>query len=493
MPRYAALVLRAFLLLGMLVLVTLPAAPVDAAAPSWTYDVRFAPDLARATVRVTFHGYRPKRLVLARMDALAAIRPDPAPRADGRPAWRPNPARSGVLPRIDADGDGLTYEVDFRALARITAAAKETMFIGRDLVTRGGLFLLHPARWPLEANVRIQLALPPGMHAAVGWPRDVVASNATGRTVYTLPRHAMPLHARVAFGRFTPRRIEIPGGDLIAYTLDAPRRATDEGIDRWLGTAMRAVIQLYGKPPVPRTHVIVQPLVPGRGRPVVFGRATLSGGPAVHAMLSGTTTDAAMPGEWITIHEMLHLGMPVTTLADRWFGEGFVSYYQEIVRARAGIQTPQQAWQTMHQWFERGKRSGGRRSLADESRLMTNQYAYHRVYWGGAALALQIDLAIREATGGRQSLDDVMRHFLAHHVDAARVVDARELMRVADVFLGRAICVPRADRALRSRAFPDLDDAYARLGLDVRGGEVTLRSDAPAASHRNAIMRAGGR
>ncbi len=493
MPRYAAPVVRTFLLLGLLGLVALPASPAEAAAPAWTYEVRFAAGLERATVRVRFRGYRPKRLVLARMDALSAVRPDPAPRADGRPAWRPNPARNGVLPRIEADGDGLTYDVDFRALARITAAAKETTFVGRDLVTRGGLFLLHPARWPLEARVRIQLELPPGTHAAVGWPRDVLASNAAGRTVYTLPRHAMPLHARVAFGRFAPRRIPVPGGDVIAYSLDAPRRATDEGIDRWLATAMGAVTQLYGKPPAPRTHVIVQPLVPGRGRPVVFGRATLSGGPVVHAMLSGTTTDAAMPGEWITIHELLHLGMPVTTLADRWFGEGFVSYYQEIVRARAGIQTPQQAWQTMHMWFERGKRSGGRRSLADESRLMTHQYAYHRVYWGGAALALQIDLAIREATGGRQSLDDVMRYFLAQHVDAARVVDARELMRRADAFLGRAVCVPHAERALRSRAFPSLDAAYARLGLEVRGGQVTLRADAPAASHRDAIMRTGGR
>lgn len=483
-----------FLALSLVTAVlAVPAAPVEAAAPAWTYHVAFTPDLGGADVTVSFTGCRPKRLVLARMDALAAIRPDPAPRADGRPAWRPNPARNGVLPRIRADGDGLRYAVDFRALARITARTKETRFIGGDLVTRGGLFLLHPAVWPHEAAVRITLDMPSGFSAGVGWPRDVVASNRAGRTVYVLPRHAMPLHARVAFGRFTPRRIQVRGGDIQAYVLDAPRRASDAGIDRWLATAMGAVTQLYGKPPVPRAHVIVQPLVPGRGRPVVFGRATLSGGPVVHAMLSGTTDDASLPGEWITIHEMLHLGMPVTTLADRWFGEGFVSYYQEVVRARAGIQSPQQAWQTLHAWFERGRRSGGRRSLAEESRLMTNQYAYHRVYWGGAALALQMDLAIREATDGQRSLDDVMRHFLARYVDAARVVEAGDLMRAADAFLGRALLVPMAQAALGSRAFPDLGPTYKRLGLEVTGGQVRLRPDAPSVRHRDAIMRQGGR
>jgi len=229
--------------------------------------------------------------------------------------------------------------------------------------------------------------------------------------------------------------------------------------------------------------------VPGRGRPVVFGRATLSGGPTVHVMLSGTAKDAELPGEWMTIHEMIHLGMPVTSVADRWFGEGFVSYYQEVVRARAGFLTPQQAWQNLHAWFERGRRSGGKRTLAEESRLMTNRYAYHRVYWGGAALALTMDAAIRRTTNGALSLDDVMRHYLEHHVTPGTVIDAMELMRHGDALIGAPLCSSLAKTALASRAFPDLRATYAALGLRVVNGRVTLLAHAPGARHRDAIMR----
>ncbi len=459
--------------------------------PRWTYRVRFEPDLQSAKVLVTFRGWYPKRLILARTDALAALQIDALP--DGTLPYRPNPARNGILPRIVKDGDGLLYKVDFRKLARITADRKQSRRVGHDLVTRAGLFLLHPALWPESAQVRVILELPSKLSAAVPWVQDSGPWKELGQPRYVLPKHAMVLHAPIAFGRFEPQRVEVPGGDLMYYTLDAPHRASDAGIARWLRASMGAVADLFGGAPVRRTHVLVQPLVPGRGRPVVFGRATLSGGPMVHVMLSGTAKDAELPGEWMTIHEMIHLGMPVTNLADRWFGEGFVSYYQEVVRARAGFISPQQAWQNLHDWMQRGKQSGGRKPLGDESRLMTNTYAYHRVYWGGAAIALKLDLSIRSATKGHYALDDVMRWLHEHDVTPGTVIDALELMRHGDEFLGVGRCTAYALQALASKAFPPLEETYERLGLRVTKGRISLVADAPDAKHRDAIMRRGGR
>lgn len=463
----------------------------EPAARGWSYRVRFSPDLSSARVAITFRGFTPRRLVLARLDCLGAVRV--APLAGGAPGFRSNPARDGILPRIPTDGTAWTYTVDLRELARRTRNERQTQFVGRDLLTRAGLFLLHPAKWDASDQVVVQLDLPPGMHAAVGWLRDILKSNQAAGTVYALPAHAMALHARVAFGRFTKKRVQVPGGDLVYATLDAPHRATDAGIGRWLTVGMGAVAQLFGKPPVSRTHLILQPHVPGRGRPIVYGRATLSGAPMIHVMLSGTTTDAEMPGEWITIHEMLHLGMPTTTLVDRWFGEGFVSYYQEVVRARAGILTPQQAWQNLHSWMERGRASGGKATLSEESARMNNRYAYHRVYWGGAALALKMDARIRQATDGRRSLDDAMRHFHDRFITPGMPIPALELMRHADAFLGVDFCERMARDALGSRSFPDLRQVYANFGLRVARGRVTLVRGAPQAHHRDAIMRPGGR
>jgi hypothetical protein len=438
--------------------------------------VRLEADLSRARVLVRFRGFAPQRLVLTRADALAAIRMETTARR------RPD----GIHPRLQ--GAGLIYQVDLRALARITRAEKEHQFVGRDLVTRAGLLLLQPDTWPANARVRVVLELPTGIHAAVPWVQDATRSQAQGQPVYALPSHALVSHSRIAFGRSAPRRVAVPGGDMTYFVLDAPRVATDAGLEAWLQTAMGAVQTLYGVPPVPRTHMIIQPMIPGRGRPIVFGRATLAGGPHVHVMLSGTATDADLPGEWITIHELLHLGMPVTTLADRWFQEGWVSYYQEVVRARAGLITPQQAWQNLHNWMKRGMGSGGERSLAEESLLMNDRYAYHRVYWGGAALALKMDVRIRHLTNGRRSLDDVVRYFREHFVTPGKTVDALELMRRADAFLGLSICEPMAREALRSRTFPDLRPTYTAMGLEVTKGRVGLRANAPWSSYRDAIM-----
>ena len=453
-----------------------PAVGEDAQTPAWTYRVKIEPDLSRARIRIRFRNFRPHRLVLARPDVLAAVRVE-------RGGTR---ATDGVRPMVG--WESLTYQVDLRALARITAAEKQHLQIGRDLITRAGLFLLHPAKWPAAARVKVILEMPTGIHAVVPWELETAATQAEGQPVYTLASHAMAPHARMAFGRSAPRRVAIEGCDLSYYVLDAPRVATDVGFEAWLRMGMAAVQTLYGTPPVPRAHVIVQPMIPGRGRPIVFGRATLAGGPHVHAMLSGTATDEELPGEWITIHELLHLGMPVTTLADRWFGEGWVSYYQEIVRARAGLITPRQAWQTMHDWMKRGRRSGGKRVLAEESRLMTDSYAYHRVYWGGAALALKMDVAIRRRTNGARSLDDVVRYFHQNFVTPGETVDALGLMRRADAFLGMQVCEPLARTALASRDFPDLRATYAALGLQVTKGRISLRSDAPLRSYRDAIM-----
>ena len=474
---------RARLLVLILPLVSLTVVPSaaseDAATTRWTYRVRFARDLSSASVRVDFHGFTPRRLVLYRSDALRAVRL--------ASPYRANPSRDGIVPR----GQTVSYTVDFRRLAQIVGA--QTRPVGRDLVTRAGLFLLHPPNWPPQARAEVVFGLPPGVHAAVPWLRDIAASNRRSETVYLVPSHAMADHARIAFGHAAPRRVVTQGCDVRYHVLDGPRRATDTGIQQWLSTAMGAAVQLYGRAPVSQLHVILQPLVPGRGRPIVFGRASLSGGPLVHAMLSGTTTDERMPGEWITIHELLHLGMPVTRLADRWFQEGWVSYYQEVVRARAGIITPQVAWQNLHRWMQRGRASGGKRPLADESRTMTNSYAYHRVYWGGAALALKMDARIRIVTNGAKSLDDVVRHFHANHVTPGVPIDALALMKIADAVVGHSICEPIARAALSSRTFPELGPTFASMGLRVADDRVLLAPNAPHARHRDAIMRPAGR
>ena len=58
----------------------------------------------------------------------------------------------------------------------------------------------------------------------------------------------------------------------------------------------------------------------------------------------------------------------------------------------------------LYDGFERG--SGGLRSLAQASAVMREQGTYQRVYWGGCAIAMDLDLQLRRASAGRRSLDE---------------------------------------------------------------------------------------
>jgi hypothetical protein len=448
----------------------------------WSYTVRFEPGLERAHVRLCFDGYVPKRLVLSRLEALPAIRIRAGER--GQPHIRPNPARDGLLPAGLERGGCLEYDVDLKKLASIFRLTREAWTVGRDYLVRTGLLLLHPARWPEDAEVTLDLQLPEGYRAAVPWPEK------DGR--YRLSKWSTILNSRFAIGRWKPQLVEANGGRLHVALLDGPQRITNAGIERWLQVASRAVSDLYGRFPVRELPIIVHPIVPGRPRPIISGRTCMAGGPHVHVMLSGDTTDARMPGEHLTIHEFVHLGLPWTELADRWFQEGFASYYQTVLRARAGILTEREGWQRLHAYFEQGRRSGGKRTLAEEALLMTPRYAYHRVYWGGAALALLMDMEIRRRWPGKRTLDDAVRFLHQNHLIEGKTYTGLEVMDLMDGYLGQPVCAPIARRYLASRAFPDLSRAYAALGLRWRGGALVYSEGAPQARDRG-IMRPKGR
>src|SRR5207244_449476 len=94
---------------------------------------------------------------------------------------------------------------------------------------------------------------------------------------------------------------------------------------------------------------------------------------------------------------------------DAWLSEGFATYYQAVLRARAGFFSARYAWQKMHEGFERGRRQTSSRSLAETSARMGREYQYMRVYWSGAAIALLADVALRKSSGGKKALDDALR------------------------------------------------------------------------------------
>lgn len=104
-----------------------------------------------------------------------------------------------------------------------------------------------------------------------------------------------------------------------------------------------------------------------------------------------------------------------------WFVEGFTEYYARIAVRRAGLVTPEgfeAHWTRLIDAYLRNPEE--QKISADESSLRVweanNSSGFGISYYDrGELIALCLDLAIRHATAGLRSLNDVMRMLLARY------------------------------------------------------------------------------
>ncbi len=343
---------------------------------------------------------------------------------------------------------------------------------------------------PVSLSVTASIRVPEGIRCAVPWAVEpspagvavdpLVAHYRLDRSIWSMAGHAI-------FGRFERESLEVAGATFDLVTLSPPHRATAAGVRRWLRAAIDAIAGLYGRFPVPRVGLYVVPVPGAADDPVPFGSTWYGGGPHVVLYLSQQAKDDELTGEWVALHELLHTTMPSIAVEDAWLSEGFVTYYQEVLRARGGFQAPIVSMQMIEEGFGRGRATGTNRTLADESRVMRANHTYYRVYWSGAAIAMKLDVELRRSSSGKRSLDDVMRH-LARLAGNGTDVSAATLVADVDAFLGAPTFASLAGPILASTTFPSVEGCYDWLGLGVRDGRVVTLSTAPGAAERDRIF-----
>ncbi len=451
------------------------------AAPAHRFDVVVTPsaDLKRARVVVRFTALRPKRMFLLDRAALRAVRLQPGT------AWS---MRGGAL--VPAVGRGaappLVYDVDLDALAGALGTGRVRR-VGRDLIFHPGGLIPRLGRRPADAGATVRFVCPGGVQAATAWAR---IPGSTQAHHYNLPDVGLMRDGWVALGRFVPKEVRVAGSTLRMTVLDGELEATTADLRKWLQVAAGAVVPLFGRYPVPQALVLVNPSRPSN-QPVIFGRAMRAGGGTNIFYVSASATGEDLPGEWIGVHEMTHLGMPWTEPRDDWLQEGFVTYYQEVLRARAGTQSAEQSWQLLHEGLRRGEQAAGAQTLAEASARMRQEHGYMRVYWGGAVIALLYDIALRTQMPGR-CLDDVMRFWNHRYGARKQRWRAEPLIQAADQWLGRPIGLPLARNVVGSEDFPDLEAIYEKIGLVLERGRVRLHPDPARSRIARAIMAAPG-
>jgi hypothetical protein len=211
--------------------------------------------------------------------------------------------------------------------------------------------------------------------------------------------------------------------------------------------------------------------------PVAFGMAAHGERPTLLAYVDRGATPEALRRDWVAVHELSHLGHAFLDGRSAWLTEGIATYYETVLRARAGWISAETAIAQLDGGFRRGERGGTGRTLRDESEDRHRTRAYDRVYWAGAAIALAIDVALR---GEGSSLDAALLR--AHGLRRERLDDEALLRALDGGGTASGVAAPWLDQS----AFPDLGPAYRALGVRREGAGVTL--DAEGAALRAAIL-----
>lgn len=457
--------------LALLLLLT---APPAAAGGVHRYVVDVDAALARLEVSACF-GDSPPAALVADDAALTYLRRwKVAGEAEGEPPLRarlPLPQRRGVC---------VQYEVALEAEDGWHGRDAPRR-VGRDLLLPVELWLWRARRLPPGTELEIEFRLPPGIAANGPWPET---ARAPGLVRYAAGRTPQAWPALLALGRFAQQDIALPGGRVRLAVLDGRPPLDPDFARRWVERVTGALAAVHGRLPQPDIQVLVVP-VGASHEPLPWAQVLRGGAPAVHLFVDQTRPHAELLAEWTAWHEFSHLLLPYVQRSDAWLSEGLATWYQSVLRARAGVIRAHDAWQALHRGFQRGQRAARSDTLAEASEHMLQERRFQRVYWSGAAMLLQADLRLRRAGS---SLDAALGALARCCLPSPRAWSAREVAEAFERETGIAGLWDLFAGALDSTAFPDLGPAWRALGLEAGADDLAPRPDPAAAALRDAIM-----
>lgn len=348
----------------------------------------------------------------------------------------------------------------------------------------------------LSADHRdVRFSLSPDQSVSAPWPLAEGSGHSSPskpETLFRMPSKVNDRRGLLLVGAFKHQRYSPGAGD--SLTVDLAIVQAESALDvqvasrltDWVEHHLNNLWLAYGQWPVERLQLIVIPTIgvtrsagyhpPGEISPVPWAEVLRGHGPAVLAVVDINRDAAALKHDWTLSHELAHLLHPIMPGSMRWVYEGIGSYYQNILRARSGDLTEQQAWQQLFDGFERGRAAtvAGTR-LSDGQRQAGG---IMRVYWSGVALALTTDIQLRLDSENRMSLDQALLRLKACCIREHRVVSPDLLMTWMQEVTGNDVFEKNFRAIQRRPAFPDMTQVMAWLGIRLLEGRVVL-DDSP--------------
>lgn len=352
-------------------------------------------------------------------------------RASGKElAWRRTDAWTLELP---ASVTKREVRVEFDLLTPLVAEQGQVTFSDHILDLQWGSVLLIPER-ASAAAVDAKLELPEGWSLASALEP---ATRERNRIAFRRTKVSTLIDSPVMAGDHVQKVELSPGSVSLALFSEAPARLPDEFLAHWKAQILEADA-LFGRRPF-RRYVFLVALSDS------LGGLGLEHGASAEIALSESFPEDALSGKSneldLFAHEYVHawngkLRTPLDISGSDtqsqhksrllWVYEGLTQYLDWVLAARSALLSPEQIRGLLATRAAELQREAGRRwrPLADivhddfSTTLPAKPWPdWQRwimdLYDAGALLWLDVDVRLRQCTGGQRSLDDFARSFFA--------------------------------------------------------------------------------
>ncbi|HEY9133100.1 MAG TPA: hypothetical protein VIM98_15210 [Dyella sp.] len=280
--------------------------------------------------------------------------------------------------------------------------------------------------------------------------------------------------------REQPRQsLSIGGGTLDIVFADGASGLDRERTLAWIRRSATAVTTYFGRFPVRRVGLLVIAEVGSR-----IGPGTTYGfdGSAIRLHVGRGADEQAFASDWMLVHEMTHLALPVLGEQWAWLMEGNATYIEPIARAQAGQLAPEEVWRWSVEDMSKGQPAAGDRGL-------DHTHTWGRTYWGGAAFWLLAEVGIYRQSQGKHTLQEALRAINRASGGNGADWSAGQVMEAGDKAIGMHVLSDLYAEMKDKPVQVDLDGLFRALGVDMRDGRIVFDDHAPLAPLRREMTR----
>lgn len=271
--------------------------------------------------------------------------------------------------------------------------------------------------------------------------------------------------------------LPIGGGEIDVVFADGTPGLDRAPVMAWIRRSAQSVTAYFGRFPVRRVGLLV--IADDSAR---IGSGTTYGfsGSAIRIHVGRHANAAAFRDDWILVHEMTHLALPIVPERSEWLLEGNATYVEPIARAQAGLLNATEVWRWALEGMPKGEPRPGDRGL-DET------HTWGRTYWGGATFWLLADVQMLEETHGQRGAQEALQAINRRSGGNTADWTVDQVMASGDAATRTQVLATFYAKMKSAPAPTDLTEIFKALGVGERDGRVVFDDEAPLAAIRRRI------